>query len=116
MISKTVISIVIAVSGIAGFSGSVQAMTEIKNFNHRPVSAIAAELGVTPDQFAARFTAVSPAGPGQQPTGALERSNKALLLPCLQQANAAMTNELLDSVMDKYRGIRVEMPDQTVSF
>lgn len=75
----------------------------LRNDPNRPVGKIAADLGVTPDQFVACFSNVNPAPKGTAPTGARERANKAVLLPCLQKANPALTNAKLDQVMDKYR-------------
>jgi hypothetical protein len=68
----------------------------------RPVSQIAADLGVTPDQFRECFADVRPAR-GERPSAERQEANKAILLPCLQKANAEITNDKLDEVMDKYR-------------
>ena len=73
------------------------------DLDKRPVAAIAKELGVTPDTFVSCFYNVSP-DKNFNPTNDQERSNKAILLPCLQAANPAITNDRLDTVMDKYRG------------
>ncbi|MCJ8325245.1 MAG: hypothetical protein HRU29_11470 [Rhizobiales bacterium] len=69
----------------------------------RPVDLIGPELGVTGAQFAKCFEAVNPAPRGTAPTKAREQANKAVLLPCLQAINPAITNDLLDSVSNKYR-------------
>lgn len=69
----------------------------------RPVELIGPELGVTGAQFAACFEAVNPAPQGTEPTTEREQANKAVLLPCLQNINPSITNELLDSVSNKYR-------------
>lgn len=76
------------------------------DLDKRPVEAIAGELGVTADVFVGCFYNVEP-DPDFAPTKAQERANKAILLPCLQAANSAITNDLLDDVMDKYRGQHV---------
>lgn len=75
----------------------------LDNDPKRPVAAIAADLDITADQFVACFNDVNPAPKGTNPTGAREKANKAILLPCLQEANADITNNMLDQVMDKYR-------------
>lgn len=69
---------------------------------NRPTDKIAADLGVPEEVFLKCFDQVRPE-PNKYPTREKQRANKALLLPCLQQANPAITNEFLDSVMDKYR-------------
>ncbi len=69
---------------------------------NRPTDLIAADLGVEEAVFIACFEPVNPE-PSKYPTGAQQRANKAILLPCLQQANPAITNDRLDAVMDRYR-------------
>ena len=64
----------------------------------RPVSQVARDLGVTPEQFRAAFRKVRPAGPGQQPTEAQRRANRKILSESL-----GVSPERLDEVMDKYR-------------
>jgi hypothetical protein len=73
------------------------------NDPNRPVAAIAADLNITADQFVVCFNDVNPAPKGTNPTGAREKANKAILLPCLQEANPNISNNMLDQVMDKYR-------------
>lgn len=80
-----------------------QTFTSKNDLDKRPVTAIAAELGVEPQEFADCFALVTPAA-DFNPSGERQHANKALLLPCLQTANPAITNGFLDSVMDKYRG------------
>jgi len=72
------------------------------NDPNRPTDRIAADLDITEDQFIECFKPVNPE-PGKYPTGAQQRANKAILLPCLQQANPAISNDRLDAVMDRYR-------------
>lgn len=74
-----------------------------RNDPNRPVAAIAADLGVTTEEFVTCFHDVNPAPKGTTPTREREQANKAILLPCLQDANASITNDSLDAVMDKYR-------------
>ena len=76
----------------------------LKNDPKRPVSEISRDLGITPDQFVACFNDVSPTSGGGRPESADRvRANKNVLLPCLQRANPAITNDVLDEVMDRYR-------------
>lgn len=70
--------------------------------NERPTDLVAAGLGIPEQVFIDCFSGVSP-DPGKDPSGAQQHSNKAILLPCLQAENPAITNDMLDSVMDKYR-------------
>lgn len=75
---------------------------QLRNDPNRPTGLISADLGVGEDQFVKCFWDVEPEVNGK-PSGQKQRMNKAILLPCLQQANAGITNEKLDAVMDKYR-------------
>jgi hypothetical protein len=75
----------------------------VENDPSRPVAAISRDLGVTQDQFIACFHDVQPAPPGTHPTSQETHTNKAHLLGCLQQANPSITNQSLDTVMDRYR-------------
>jgi len=72
------------------------------NDPNRPTDKIAADLGIDEAVFIECFKPVRPE-PGKYPTGAQQRANKAILLPCLQAANPAITNDLLDEVMDSHR-------------
>jgi hypothetical protein len=94
--------IVTAMAGLIAAT-SVQAATMKRNDPKRPVAAIAADLDITTQQFVDCFANVNPAPKGTKASGARERANKAILLPCLQDANPSITNAKLDSVMDKYR-------------
>ncbi|WP_316357268.1 hypothetical protein [Devosia sp.] len=76
----------------------------VLNDPNRPVAAVAAELGVTPLQFATCFAGVTPARTAVELNGQREQDNKAILLPCLQSINPDIDNARLDAVMDKYRG------------
>lgn len=66
----------------------------------RPVSLIAAGLGVKPDVFRQAFSGVTPAR-GGGPTEGQARSNKAALLSVL--GKHGVTNERLDEVSNYYR-------------
>ena len=72
------------------------------NDPNRPTDRIAADLGIEEVVFIECFKPVNPE-PGKYPTGAQQRANKAILLPCLQKANPAISNDRFDAVMDKYR-------------
>lgn len=69
---------------------------------NRPTDKIAADLEIEEAVFIACFEPVNPE-PDKYPTGAQQRANKAILLPCLQKANPAISNDRLDRVMDRYR-------------
>ena len=68
----------------------------------RPTDLIAADLAIPEADFVACFAAVQPAR-DHSPSGARQRRNKSVLLPCLQAANPAISNARLDQVMDRYR-------------
>jgi len=96
-------ALAVLTSLIALTPGSAFAYTSHNDLDKRPVEAIAGELGVAPETFVACFYNVVPDG-DFNPSGAQQRSNKAILLPCLQKANASITNDQLDTVMNTYRG------------
>lgn len=100
--NKTQTLIVTLMAGLVAAT-SVNAATMKHNDPNRPVAAIAADLDVTTQEFVDCFYNVNPAPKGTKASGARERANKAILLPCLQDANPSITNAKLDSVMDKYR-------------
>lgn len=76
----------------------------LKNDPKRPTKEIAQDLGVTQDQFIECFSHVNPTPGGERPeSGERVHANKKVLLECLQKANPDITNESLDTVMDKYR-------------
>lgn len=76
----------------------------MKNDPNRPTEAISKDLGVTQAQFIACFNHVNPTPGGGRPESEERvKANKSVLLPCLQKANPAITNESLDEVMDRYR-------------
>ncbi|MEO5805316.1 hypothetical protein [Devosia sp.] len=89
---------------VPGVAMAASTAEQVLNDPNRPVAAVAAELEITPMQFAECFAGVTPARTASELDGAREQGNKAILLPCLQQANPAISNERLDAVMDKYRG------------
>lgn len=68
----------------------------------RPTDLIAADLGIPEQVFIDCFSGVSP-DRDHNPSGTTQRMNKAVLLPCLQKATLAITNDGLDTVMDRYR-------------
>ncbi|MDG2340769.1 MAG: hypothetical protein P8L32_06195 [Paracoccaceae bacterium] len=68
----------------------------------RPTDLIAADLDIPEEVFIECFSDVQP-DPDKNPSGARQKMNKAVLLPCLQESNSAITNDLLDEVMDRYR-------------
>lgn len=64
----------------------------------RPVAKIAADLGVTAEQFREAFKKVQPAPRGERPTEAQRQANRTALSKALN-----VSPEKLDAVMDKYR-------------
>ena len=66
----------------------------------RPVTLMAAALGVSPDVFRQAFSGVRPAR-GRAPKGAEQRANKEALMKVL--APKGVTNERMDEVADYYR-------------
>ena len=87
---------------IAGLVPKGEAQALLRADPKRPTDRISADLGVSEATFVACFYNVTPAQ-GFEPDAAYQRANKAILLPCLQQANPAITNDGLDAVMDRYR-------------
>lgn len=76
----------------------------LKNDPKRPVKEISHDLGVTADQFVECFSHVNPTPGGNRPeTSERVHANKKVLLSCLQKANPSITNDSLDTVMDRYR-------------
>jgi hypothetical protein len=71
-----------------------------KNDYGRPVTLMAAALGVKPDEFRRAFSGVTPAR-GRGPTGAEARRNKEALMKVL--APLGVTNERMDEVANYYR-------------
>jgi len=69
----------------------------------RPVDQISRDLGIPASVFRACFSNVQPSTIDQHPTRERVQANKAVLLACLQQRNPKITNESLDTVMDRYR-------------
>jgi len=76
---------------------------ETEGVDHgRPVTLIAAALGVKPEVFREAFSHVHPAGPGSGgPTDAEARQNKAALMNAL--GKYGITNERLNQVSNFYR-------------
>ena len=69
----------------------------------RPVGQISRDLGIPASVFRACFSHVHPAALSDHPTRERVHANKAVLLACLQQSNPRITNQSLDTVMDRYR-------------
>jgi len=85
-------------------SSSLLAQAMMKNDPKRPVGKISKDLGITSNQFVQCFKGVSPTPGGHRPESQQRvRSNKKILLTCLQKYNSSISNDSLDTVMDKYR-------------
>lgn len=96
--------IVYMMLGFSFISQALAAPAPLKSDPKRPVKEISRDLGITEDQFVACFNHVNPTPGGARPDSS-ERvhSNKKVLLGCLKKANADITNDSLDQVMDRYR-------------
>ena len=83
---------------------SVFANEVLRNDPKHPVGKIAKDLGVTASQFVQCFNGVSPTPGGHRPHSQQRvQSNKKILLSCLQKHNSSISNDSLDTVMDRYR-------------
>ena len=87
---------------MGGLSLATVATSETLERGQRPTDRIAADLNVPEEVFVACFSNVQP-DRNHTPSGAKQRANKAILLPCLQAENPDITNRMLDEVMDRYR-------------
>lgn len=97
-------TVLILASTIALTTGAMAAQPGMHNNDpKRPVNEISSALNITAAQFIACFNDVNPAPAGTKASGARERANKDILLPCLQEANPQVTNAKLDEVMDSFR-------------
>ena len=94
LIVPAYIAIILAMT--MALAGAVAAKSD------RPTDLKAADLGITEAVFIDCFSDVQPAH-NKNPSSARQQMNKSILLPCLQAANASITNEMLDNVMDRYR-------------
>jgi hypothetical protein len=95
-----------------GFAGLGSSQPILRDDPKRPVTEISKDLGIQPEQFRACFSNVSPSPEGQRPETQRTQANKAVLLSCLQKANSKITNDSLDTVMDRYRpgGREAQLP------
>ena len=84
--------------GADPFSDSANASGQQPDDHGRPVAKVAAEFGVTPEQFREAFKKVQPAPRGERPTEAQRQANRIALSKALN-----VSPEKLDAVMDKYR-------------
>lgn len=96
--------LILPLLALSGTAFAASTAEQVLNDPNRPVKEVAAELGVTPLEFATCFAGVTPAKTAAELNGQKERDNKAVLLPCLQKVNPSITNDRLDDVMDKHRG------------
>ena len=98
------VALVLPLLSLSGTAFAASTPEAVLNDPNRPVAAVAAELGITPLQFATCFAGVTPARTAMELNGGREQDNKAILLPCLQAINPDIDNARLDAVMNKYRG------------
>ena len=78
----------------------------------RPVDQISSDLAIPASIFKACFSKVQPSSQGNRPTRERVHANKAVLLACLQQSNPKITNQSLDTVMDRYRPVGKEAQER----
>jgi hypothetical protein len=111
-ILNTIKKLLLLVVLLGGIGPSFAANEVMRDDPKRPVDKISKDLGIQPEQFRQCFSNVSPAPAGQRPESDRTQANKAVLLSCLQKANPAITNDSLDTVMDRYRpgGREAQMP------
>jgi hypothetical protein len=109
---NTIKKLLLLVVLLGGIGPSFATNEVMRDDPRRPVDKISNDLGIQPEQFRQCFSNVSPAPAGQRPGSDRTHANKAVLLSCLQKANPAITNESLDTVMDRYRpgGREAQMP------
>lgn len=79
------------------------APTTLSDDPRRPVDEISRDLGIPANAFRSCFSNVHPAAQGDHPTSERVHANKAVLFACLQRSNPKITNQSLDTVMDRYR-------------
>lgn len=91
-----------AIIALGGLSLATVATSETLDRGKRPTDKIAADLNIPEEAFIACFKNVKP-DRDHNPSGAKQRANKDILLPCLQAVSPEITNRLLDEVMDRYR-------------
>lgn len=99
------LAMALAISAKAQTAGDGSEFTKdglLRNDPNRDVAAISSDLNVTSDEFVACFWNVNPETAGV-PSGERQRTNKNILLPCLQSANSSISNGMLDRVMDSHR-------------
>jgi hypothetical protein len=100
---NTIKKLLLLAAVLAGIAPSFAANEVLRDDPKRPVDKISKDLGIQPEQFRQCFANVSPAPAGQRPESDRTHANKAVLLSCLQKANQTITNDSLDTVMDRYR-------------
>ena len=93
---------IVAVAAMACVSALSVVSAEADDDPNRDVACVSGQIGVTDAEFRLCFLPVKPDS-SHDPDGATQRANKAMLLPCLQKANPALTNEALDKAMDACR-------------
>jgi hypothetical protein len=111
-ITNTIKRLILLAVLVGGTAPSFAANEVMRDDPKRPVDKISNDLGIQPEQFRQCFANVSPAPAGQKPESDRTHANKAVLLSCLQKKNPAITNDSLDTVMDRYRpgGREAQMP------
>jgi hypothetical protein len=100
--SFLMLEISIFTSSFAFTQNPLTAIGVLRDDLNRAVNAISKDLDVTPDLFRpALATSIQPPR-GAIPEGNQKHANETLLLDCLQKANASITNDGLNKIMDSY--------------
>ena len=90
-------------AGLVLLAAGAEAQTMSRGDAQRLVVAASHELGVSPWQLAGCFRDARGAVPATPDASARTQARDAVLLPCLQKANPAITAETLDAVIERHR-------------
>jgi hypothetical protein len=90
-------------AGLVLVAAGAEAQTMSRGEAQRLVMAASHDLGVSPWHFAGCFREARAAVPAGADASAREQARDAVLLPCLQKANPAITAETLTATIARYR-------------
>lgn len=91
---------------MGGLSLGTFATSSTIHIGAHPTDLIAADLNISEQAFVDCFIGVTP-NRNHAPDSAAQRANKAIMLPCLQSANPAITDDVLDAVMISYQPVHI---------
>ncbi len=99
---RRLVTAIVLTAVATAFSGmAVVGQEMLRNDPARPSRLMARDLHITQQQFVSCFNHTNPA-PAGSPSTDRKPEDKTALLSCLQVANAAITHDRLDWVMDRY--------------